>query len=392
MTLKQQAKIMLEDHLISFWSRLRDDMYGGYYGYMDYDLHVDRKAEKGCILNSRILWFFSRCAKDLGRKDCLQEAEHAYRFLMDHCSDQEHGGVFWSLRYDGTPQDTTKHTYVQAFAIYALSAYYEATGDRQALETAFELFRLIESRCRDKDGYLEAFAQDFSPASNEKLSENGVMAQRTMNTLLHVFEGYAGLYQANWDEQVRQAMCSILRIYQEKIFDPVHCRQKVFFDLNYCSLIDLHSYGHDIESSWLMDWGTALLGDKQLIAAVGQINSCLASSIYEHAYRDHSVLNECERGVDDTRRIWWVQAEAVLGFLNAWEKTGSAKFRDAAVDVWQYINRCLVDPRPGSEWFWLVDEKGEPDRTRPIVEPWKCPYHNGRMCLEILRRNWDVPC
>lgn len=392
MTLKTQAKQMLEKQLIPFWSALRDDQYGGYYGYMDFRLHLNKQAEKGCILNSRILWFFSRCAKDLRRKDCLDNARHAYQFLVDYCLDEVNGGIYWSLEYDGRPLDTTKHTYVQAFAIYALSAYYEASGDSRALETARQLFKLIEGRCRDQGGYLEAFDRAFKPASNEKLSENGVMAQRTMNTLLHVFEGYAGLYQASEDGTVRKAMEEILDIYTNKIFDPLRCRQKVFFDSEYCSLIDLHSYGHDIESSWLMDWGTSLLQDEQQMSRIAQIDEYLASTIYERAYRDHSVLNECERGVDDTRRVWWVQAEAVLGFLNQWEKTGKDCYRDAAVDIWHYINDVLVDTRPGSEWFWLVDEKGAPDQTRPIVEPWKCPYHNGRMCLEILRRNWDVPC
>lgn len=392
MTLKTRVKGMLENQLIPFWSGLRDDQWGGYYGLMDFDLRLQKQAEKSCILNSRILWFFSRCAKELKREDCLNEAQHAYQFLMDHCLDKEHGGVYWSLQYNGEPLDTTKHTYVQAFAVYALSAYYEASGDQKALETAQKLFRLMESRCRDTGGYLEAFDRDFKPASNEKLSENGVMAHRTMNTLLHVFEGYAGLYQASEDKEVRKAMEEILDIYAQKIFDPLHCRQKVFFDSDYCSLIDLHSYGHDIESSWLMDWGASLLKDEHLTNKIGQIDQCLASSIYERAYRDHSVLNECECGRNDTRRVWWVQAEAVLGFLNAWEKSGDKRFLDAAVDIWHYINDVLVDPRPGSEWFWLVDEKGAPDKTRPIVEPWKCPYHNGRMCLEILRRNWDVPC
>ena len=391
MALKEQAKNMLETQLIPFWSALRDNKRGGYYGLMDYSLRVHRDAEKGCILNSRILWFFSRCAKDLGRKDCLGHAQHAYQFLMEHCLDPEYGGVYWSLDCGGMPLDTTKHTYVQAFAIYALSAYYAASGDGRALDTARDLFHLIESRCRDEGGYLEAFQRDFQPASNDKLSENGVMAARTMNTLLHVFEGYSGLYQAEKSKEVETAMRRILDIYAEKIFDPLHCRQKVFFDSDYCSLIDLHSYGHDIESSWLMDWGASLLGDEELTAKIGQMDQCLAETIYERAYRDHSVLNECERGVDDTRRVWWVQAEAVLGFLNAWEKGGGDRFRDAA-DVWNYIQRVLVDPRPGGEWFWLVDEKGVPDSSRPIVEPWKCPYHNGRMCLEILRRNWDVPC
>ena len=203
---------MLDTRLIPFWSALRDDTYGGYYGGMGFDLALDRQAEKGGILNSRILWFFSRCAKELGRSDCLENAAHAYRFLTEKALDKTYGGVYWSLNHDGTPRDTGKHTYAQAFAIYGLSAYYEASGDGQALALARELFDLIETKCRDKGGYLEAFHRDFQPASNEKLSENGVLAERTMNTLLHVFEGYAGLYQAVPDERVGAAMREILNL------------------------------------------------------------------------------------------------------------------------------------------------------------------------------------
>lgn len=390
--LKEQARGMLEGRLIPFWSALRDEEYGGFYGYMDFGLNLDKRAEKGCILNSRILWFFSRCAQQLGREDCLDHARHAYRFLMEHCLDKKHGGVYWSLNYEGSPLDSGKHTYAQAFAIYGLSAYYQASGDPEALETAWSLFQTVEGRCRDKGGYLEAFTRSFRPASNEKLSENGVMAQRTMNTLLHVFEGYAGLYQAGHSADVAAAMVRILDIYLNKVYDPDSRRQRVFFDLDYNSLIDLHSYGHDIESSWLMDWGAALLGRRELADRVSRVDQALADHIYRRAFRDRSVLNECERGKDDTHRVWWVQAESVLGFLNAWEKTGQDCFRSAAIDVWHYINEVMTDRRPGGEWFWRVDENGLPDRAKPIVEPWKCPYHNGRLCLEILRRNWDVSC
>lgn len=240
--LKEKARAMLEGKLIPFWSGLRDDEYGGYYGLLDFDLNLDKKAEKGCILNSRILWFFSRCAKDLNRADCRVEADHAYAFLRDHCLDRPYGGVYWSLHYDGTPLDTTKHTYNQAFAIYALSAYYDLTGNREALDTAFRLFETIERRCRDEDGYLEAFDRTFHPESNEKLSENGVMAERTMNTLLHVFEGYSGLYQVTEDPKVKNALLEILWIYKNKIYNSALRRQEVFFDREYSPLIDLHSY------------------------------------------------------------------------------------------------------------------------------------------------------
>ena len=220
---------------------------------------------------------------------------------------------------------------------------------------------------------------DWRPESNEKLSENGVMAEKTMNTLLHVFEGYAGLYQASRDPAVGQAMRRILDIYADKIYSPQLHRQLVFFDRHYNSIIDLYSYGHDIESSWLIDWGCALLGDKALSEKIAALNSDLAR-----------LLNECERGVDDATRVWWVQAEAVLGFVNEYQKSGEEKYRDAAADIWRYICRVMVDKRPGGEWFWNVDENGVPASRKPIVEPWKCPYHNGRMCMELIRRDPDV--
>lgn len=390
MRISQAAQQMLDGTILPFWLGLRDEENGGFYGYLDFDLNLDKKAEKGCILNSRILWFFSESAMLTRRPDLRDAADHAFRFLMDHCVDRANGGVYWSVTCDGKPLDTTKHTYNQAFAIYALSAYYRLSGNAQALALAKELFRLIETRCTDSEGYLEAFTVDWKPESNEKLSENGVLAAKTMNTLLHVFEGYSGLYQAALQPEVEKAMRRILGIYAEKIYSPELHRQLVFFDEHYHSIIDLYSYGHDIESSWLIDWGCSLLGDQTLQRRIFAIDSDLAAAIYRHAYRDHSVINECERGRDNLTRVWWVQAESVLGFVNEYAKSGDTRYRDAAADVWHYICDKMVDKRPGSEWFWCLDENGVPATRQPIVEPWKCPYHNGRMCLELIRRDPDV--
>lgn len=385
------AKAHLETVIIPFWEKLKDDTHGGYYGYMSQELELDKKAEKGCILASRILWFFSEAAMALGREDLKNHADHAWAFIREHCIDLENGGIFWSMTYDGKPLDTTKHTYNQAFAIYALSSYYRLTGCTEALDQAKELFRLIESHCTDEVGYLEAFTADWQPESNEKLSENGVMAEKTMNTLLHVFEGYSGLYQATCDEAVGKAMRRILGIYTGKIWSPELKRQLVFFDKNYNSIIDLYSYGHDIESSWLMDWGTALLGDEALSASVSAINREMAQAVYTAAYSHHSLANECDRGEVSTMRVWWVQAEAVLGFVNLWQKdTANTQYRDAAADIFCFIREKVTDKRPGGEWFWCVDENGDPIPEKPIVEPWKCPYHNGRMCFELMRRDPEI--
>lgn len=382
----KEFELHLRDYLIPFWKNMRDNTHGGYYGWLGYDLKLNPEAEKGCILNSRILWFFSTAYSLLGDEGLLDEARHSFHFLTGHCIDEEHGGVYWSVAHDGQPLDTTKHTYNQAFAIYALSAYYDASGDPRALSLAEELFGLIEEKCRDAEGYLEAFTRDFQPESNEKLSENGVMAERTMNTLLHVMEGYTRLYQAMPSTKVEQRLRWIVDTVAEKLYNPRLHRQEVFFDLGYHSLIDLHSYGHDIETSWLLDRTLEALNDPALTERIAPITQDLARQVYEAAFDGKSFANECEAGVVNEHRVWWVQAEAVVGFLNQYQKTGEPKYLQAAEAIWGFIQEYLVDKREGSEWFWEVDPSGQPYPGRPIVEPWKCPYHNGRMCMEVMQR------
>lgn len=375
----------LTRRILPFWSGLRDDVRGGYVGKVDYDLTRHPEADKGCILNSRILWFFSEAYLLLKDEALLGEARHAYEMLK-RMTDQQNGGVYWSLHADGTVADATKHTYNQAFAIYALSAYFRAGKNPYALERAKVLFRMIEDKCRDAGGYLEAFTADWRPESNEKLSENGVMATRTMNTLLHVMEGYTELYQVWSDPELKARLYEILDIWESKIYNKEKRRQEVFFDHEYHSLIDLHSFGHDIETSWLTEKTLEALDDPALTARIRPRLLEMADHTWHAAFTDHGFANECERGVVNQKRIWWVQAEALMGFLNAWEKTGETRYWDAMLSQWNYIRDVMTDKRTNSEWFWYVNEDGTPGSDEPIVEPWKCPYHNGRMCIEVLRR------
>ncbi len=391
MTMVQEVKDHLCNCIIPFWKKLRDNVNGGYYGYMDFDLNVDEKAVKGCILNSRITWFFSNAYTLLKDESLLDEAKHGFTFMKEHCMDKENGGIFWSMNYDGTPEDTTKHTYNQAFAIYALSSYYEASGDKEALEMAYELFHVIEEKCTDEIGYKEAFNLRFEEVENDKLSENGVIARKTMNTLLHVFEGYTELYRVDHNPEVKERLTWIMDTFADKIYNPALHRQEVFFDKYYNSIIDLHSYGHDIETAWLMDRGVEVLGEKKYEEKMTPITKDLTAQIYRVAFDGHSLHNECERGVVNTSRIWWVQAETVLGFLNGYQKDPSHKeYLEAARSEWQYIKDHVMDKRSGSEWYWEVDINGEPTSKKPIVEPWKCPYHNGRMCFEVIKRAQQI--
>lgn len=384
----EEIKSHLLNNIIPFWKGLRDDEYGGYYGWLGYDLALDKKAVKGCILNSRITWFFSNAYTLLKDESLLEEAKHGFAFMKEHCMDKENGGIFWSIQYNGVPSDTTKHTYNQAFAIYALSSYYEASGDEQALDMAKELFHIIEAKCTDELGYKEAFDKSFHEIENDKLSENGVIAQKTMNTLLHVFEAYTELYRVAKLPEVKERLEWIMDTFAEKVYNPKLHRQEVFFDEKWNSIIDLHSYGHDIETAWLMDRGVEILGEKKYKELMTPITKDLTAQIYKEAFDGHSLANECERGVVNVHRIWWVQAETVVGFLNGYKMNpDKPEYLKAAKSEWNFIKEHVIDKRSGSEWFWEVDPEGKPYPDRPIVEPWKCPYHNGRMCFEVIRRS-----
>lgn len=386
-----EIKEELINHIIPFWKNLRDNQYGGYYGYLDYNLNLNKKAVKGCILNNRITWFFSNAYLVLKDESLLDEAKHGYEFLRDYCIDKENGGVYWSMTYDGKPEDTTKHTYNQAFCIYALSSYYDASKDKEALKLAYELYDLIENRCTDDKGYLEAFDINFKPASNEKLSENGVMAEKTMNTLLHVFEAYTELYRVDANPKVKEKLKWMMDIFSKHIYNKELHRQEVFFDKDYNTLIDLYSYGHDIETAWLIDRGSEVIADKEYIDKMTVITKDLSDNVKKVAFNGHSLANECENGVVNEKRIWWVQAETVVGFINAYQHDNSRKdYLEAAKAEWEFIRDYQIDKREGSEWFSEVSVDGKPDEAKEIVEPWKCPYHNGRMCLEVIKRGIDI--
>lgn len=388
----EDVKRELTEHIVPYWQALKDNEYGGFYGYKGFDLKVDKKADKGVILHSRILWFFSSCYEVLGDEKYHDLARHAYKYVKESCIDYELGGVYWTTTYDGKPADDMKHTYNIAFAVYALSAYYNACRDNEALKLAVKLFEDIETKTPDEYGCREAFTRDWQPADNEALSENGLKAEKTMNSVLHLIEAYTELYRADHSERVAQRLKYQLDIVENKIFDYDNNALKVFFDEKFDVIGDIHSYGHDIEASWLIDRAVETLGDDELIKKFNSLDLRLAENIYNIALENGSLNNERDKDEINRTRIWWVQAEAVVGFLNAYAHSNDEKFKTAALNVWDGIKNIVIDKREGGEWFSEVSFEGIPDEKKEMTGPWKCPYHNGRMCLEVIKRgiNADV--
>lgn len=380
----------LKCRIIPFWENLRDDTHGGYYSYLDYDLTLDKLAPKGIILNSRILWFFSSAYTVLQDPALLDCATHAFDF-MPTFEDKENGGFFWSCTYDGKVLDETKHTYAQAFAVYGLCAYAKASGLSQPLEMAMSLYDMIESKMVDEVGYMEAFGRNFVPLSNEKLCDNpaliasGIVAEKTMNTLLHVLEAYTLLYEITKDERVKDSVHKLLKTMVDKVYNAEHNRLEVFFDKDMNSVFDMQSYGHDIEATWLIDLALECDLDEKEREAIRALTTQIAWGVYDRALTSDGFINEIVKDEKDLTRVWWVQAEAMVGYANLFEKTGDVRALDAVRSLWTYVKDYMVDSRSGSEWFSQVDDQGIPSH-KPIVELWKCPYHNGRMCLEIIKR------
>mgnify|MGYP002512989057 FL=1 len=261
------------------------------------------------------------------------------------------------------------------------------TKDENALKLALELFETVEEKCTDDVAYLEALSRDWELVPNDALSENGLMADKTMNTTLHLTEAYTELYRVSGDKRVAERLMFQLQLTYDKIYDKAGNKLLVFFDKNMDVIGDIHSYGHDIEATWLLDRACDVLGDPKMSAVIGEMNNKIVANIADIAFKNGALNNERDKTEINTWRVWWVQAEGIVGFINGYQRYGEKNYLEIAKQLWDYTKDNIVDKRPGGEWHWEVDEQGNSRKSRAEVDPWKCPYHNGRMCLEVIKRS-----
>jgi mannobiose 2-epimerase len=388
--LRAAIEAELDGNLLPFW-RLRglDEDHGGFIAEMANDGTLRRGAAKGLILNSRILWTFSTLFTARRDPQDLALACRAYEWIDEFMRDRQNGGYFWRVDSQGKPLDGEKKIYGQAFVIYALSAYAVATGDPDTVDSARGLFELIETHAHDSEhgGYIEARAEDWTEASELRLSDRDMAAAKSMNTHLHVLEAYTGLYRVWPDERVANRLRELIDLFGKHILDAERRHLHHFFDAQWKVLSDTCTYGHDIEAAWLLCEAAELLGDAKAVNEVRGWAVTLARTVLAEAIdADGGLVYEGRGGrVIDPNHEWWCQAEAVVGFWQAHQLTGDPAFADAAQRIWNFISRRIVD-RSGGEWFWRVLADGSVDQSEPKVSEWKGPYHNVRMCLEMMRR------
>lgn len=375
----------LENNILAFWiDKMQDTEHGGFYGQIDGNNTLHPEANKGAILNARILWTFSSAYRILKKKEYLDMAQRAFDYITAYFLDREYGGVYWELDYKGNPVSTKKQTYVQGFMLYGFSEFYRATGNKQALELAKEFFYLIE-KCHDNElgGYLEAYTQDWKPIEDMRLSDKDANEKKTMNTHLHVLEPYTNLCRV-WDnEQLKAAQKRLIGIFTERILDKKTNHLNLFFDEEWNLKSTAISYGHDIEASWLLFEAADVLGDRGLLAEIKNISLEIADAASEGLQAEGSMIYEKDGNHIDGDRHWWVQAESVVGYMYAYKNSKDITYKEKAARIWNYIRNQIVDQESG-EWYWSRKEDGTINQKDDKAGFWKCPYHNGRMCMEMI--------
>ena len=418
-TMKMEMQDVLENNILRFWlDKMQDDENGGFYGQMTGRGQLIKEADKGAILNARILWSFSAAYRVLGNKEYLEAATRAKEYFISHFIDHEYGGVFWSLDYKGQPKDTKKQFYAIGFAIYGLSEYAHATGDHEALDYAIQLYENIEEHALDHvyNGYIEACTREWGVMEDMRLSDLDANYPKSQNTHLHIIEPYTNLYRCMKEFQAAQScnyvpaigavlpvaitvppetfarveasLRNLIHIFTDHILNPATHHLDLFFEMDWTrGAGHLESYGHDIECSWLMHEAALVLGDKDILNKVEPIVREVAKASEKGLNPDGSMIHEAnlDAGTVDDDLHWWVQAENVVGWMNIYQYFGDEDALQKALRGWEYIKQNLIDKENG-EWYWSRHKDGSLNLDDDHAGFWKCPYHNSRMCMEILER------
>jgi len=388
--LKQELKEELTHNILPFWmEKMVDEKGGGYYGQITGKNQLVAEAPKGGILNARILWTFSSAALHLKNPLYTEYAKRAKDYAFEHFFDSENGGSYWMLNADGTPVDTKKQIYSQAFFIYALVEYYRVTNDAACLDKAIDLFRLIEKYSFDvvQNGYFEAYSKDWVLLEDIRLSDKDANEKKTMNTHLHILEAYTNLYRVWKNEDLAKQLKNLIEIFLDKIINSETFHLDLFFDENWNCKSTLFSYGHDIESAWLLEEAAVVLGNVETLKRVRDVAVKIADAADEGVQPNGSIINgkNFETGHVDTNCDWWSQAETMVGFFSAYELSKNEAYAHKTLEAWEFVKQNIIDTKDG-EWHWSVSAKGVIDTVNDKAGFWKCPYHNVRMCLELMHR------
>lgn len=391
--LAAELEAELHENILPFWiNRMTDPLQGGFFGRMLNDGTVIPEAPRGAVLNARILWTFSAAYNSTGREEYLLQARIAYVYFLTHFLDKKSGGIFWSVSARGEVLNDRKQIYAQAFGIYALSEFYKASQEADAIMYAVDLYNLIEESAFDKknNGYIEALSRNWTGLEDLRLSPKDANEPKSMNTHLHILEAYTNLFEVWKDRELKAQLQNLVKLHLETILDSSTGHFRLFFDMDWNPKSEKYSYGHDIEGAWLVRRAASVLDNQVLMNASGLKALFMARvALSEGTDTDGSLYNEGLAGkVTDSDRHWWPQAEAIIGYMDAYAISREEIFLNAALKTWEFVKEKMR--HPSGEWWWLVNRDYEPDPDQDLAGEWKCPYHNARMCLEIMKRTTEI--
>jgi len=383
-TLKSEVKLELFN-ILDYWVNNTIDLeYGGFVGKIDHFNNVMKNADKGIILNTRILWSFSAVSNYLQTDLYKDICDRSYNYLKEFFNDDMHQGLYWELNYKGEPLNKRKQVYAQAFGIYALSEYYSLSKNEEVKKWAIKLFELIEKNAKDQKrlGYLEAFNEDWSTIKDMRLSKKDMNASKTMNTHLHVLEAYTSLLKIYDNKELKESLKILIELFLEKFLNSRN-HFDLFFDENWNLLSNSVSYGHDIETAWLLIEAAKVIGDGDLLKQTEILEAEVADTFLEEGIDiDGAVINEKNLSINhvDTDRHWWPQMEALVGLNYAYKIKKEEKYITNSLKIWDFTKKYIIDHKNG-EWHFRVDKKGKPYRSEDKVSMWKAPYHTTRACI-----------
>lgn len=390
-SLRDRAKHNLLDEILPFWLKYSPDIVnGGFFGRISFDGTGISDAPKSLVLNSRILWTFSASYRMFGISLFLETAERAFDYILTHFikKDPVFEGGYWLLNSDGSVREAVGNmqTYGQSFLLYAFSEYAAVSNNPAAYQYAELMFNFIDERCRLGNVYTE------KPNQNKKDK-----FMLSMNTHLHIIEAITNYFRQCKDKRAETTLVNLIELFLNTIYNKKTHHQNMFFSDDGIPLSDKISYGHDIEFSWLLTEAAEVLrenGTNPLQAAL-LYDRCVVcvSEVADSVYRE-GIDTKCGALFDEgtpnyeiihQNKIWWIQAEAVVGFFNAWQLCGDNRYLDAARDVMDYIDRNISDREYG-EWYSSGIDSSPKSKVGYKADEWKCPYHNSRMALEIISR------
>jgi mannobiose 2-epimerase len=374
--------------ILDFWqNNTLDSKNGGFVGRIDHNNNVIDEAPKGIILNTRILWTFSRANNYYKDARYAKECQRAFEYLYEHFDDKTNGGVFWEVDHTGKPTNRRKQSYAQAFCIYALSEYYKYSKNSKALIWAMQLFNLLEEKAYDIEygGYIEAFDENWQNIEDLRLSEKDLNAPKTTNTILHILEAYTALYEITADAQVEHSLKRLISLFLDRIFNSQN-HLKLFFTKDWKTMSTEISYGHDIEAAWLICHAAQILGDPIMVNKTDEMLVAVVKTFTSEAIdMDSGIWNakDAENQVMDKDKHWWPQVEAMVGLCYVWRKTKDISYLNRSQQIWEFTKTNIIDVKNG-EWFFRVNSNGDPYTSEDKVGPWKGPYHNSRALIEII--------